>query len=152
MLPSPDGLEFARLDTADIAALSQLECLCFSMPWSEQQFAGAFCQKSFAAFGLRCHTALIAYVSIYHVVDEMEILNIAVDPAHRRQGHGKTLLGLVLQVARKMHIERAVLEVRVHNSAALALYTSLHFKKVGERLGYYADTGENALIYQCIFD
>lgn len=137
---------------ADISALSQLERLCFSMPWSEQQFAGAFGQKSFAAFGLRCQTTLIAYISIYHVVDELEILNIAVDPAHRRHGHGKNLLGLVLQVARKMDIERAVLEVRVHNSAALALYTSMHFKKVGERLGYYADTGENALIYQYIFD
>lgn len=113
---------------------------------------GAFAQKSFAAFGLRCQTGLIAYISIYHAAGELEILNIAVAPEHRRKGYGKILLSMMLQVARKMGIERAVLEVRVHNSAALALYTSLNFTKVGERLGYYADTGENAHIYQYVFE
>lgn len=151
-MPSPEGLEFVRLGSADIAVLSRLERQCFSMPWSEQQFAGAFAQKSFAAFGLHCQTELVAYISVYHAAGELEILNIAVDPAHRQRGYGKMLLTLTLQVARKMGIERAVLEVRVHNCAALALYTSLHFTKVGERLGYYADTGENALIYQYVFD
>lgn len=116
------------------------------MPWSAEQFRQSFEQKSFAAFGLRLQGQLVAYISVYHAAGELEILNIAVDPVYRRQGHGKKLLRMMLQVARKMGIERAVLEVRTSNIPALALYQGLGFEKVGTRLGYYADTGESALI------
>lgn len=122
------------------------------MPWSAEQFRQAFEQKSFAAFGLRQQGQLVAYISIYHAAGELEILNIAVNPVHRRQGHGKNLLRMMLQVARKMGIERAVLEVRTSNVPALALYQGLGFEKAGLRPKYYADTGEDALIYQYVFE
>lgn len=122
------------------------------MPWSAEQFRQSFEQKSFAAFGLRRQGQLVAYISVYHAAGELEILNIAVDPVYRRLGYGKNLLRMMLQVARKMGIERAVLEVRIGNAPALALYQGLGFEKVGTRLGYYADTGEDALIYQYVFE
>lgn len=142
---------FSRLGADDIADALQLEQQCFSMPWSAEEFGRAFAQTNFAAFGLRSQTGLAAYISIYHAADELEILNIAVAPVYRRQGHGKRLLNLMLQVARKMGIQRAVLEVRTRNTAALALYQSLDFMQVGVRPRYYADTGEDALVYQYIF-
>lgn len=148
---SPEGLQFLRLGVADLPEAVQLEKRCFTMPWSDEQFRKAFEQKNFAAFGLRCPQGLVAYISIYHAAGELEILNIAVDPVHRRQGHGKSLLQMMLQVARKMGIERAVLEVRRHNIPALALYQGLGFAQAGVRRGYYADTGEDALIYQYMF-
>lgn len=122
------------------------------MPWSAEQFRAAFEQKSFAAFGLRDSTGLVAYVSIYHAAGELEILNIAVAPAHRRRGYGKKMLSMMLQVAHKMGIQRAVLEVRMHNIPALALYKGIGFSQVGSRPHYYADTGEDAHIYQYVFE
>lgn len=141
--------EFFRLGPGDVSSAVALEQVCFSMPWSEEQFRAAFAQSSFAAFGLRqMHSkALLGYISLYHTVDELEILNIAVAPQSRRQGKGRKLLTLALQVAQKMGIERAVLEVRVHNIPALRLYEGLGFACVGRRPKYYADTGEDALIY-----
>lgn len=152
--------EFFRLGPGDVSTVVALEQACFSMPWSEEQFRAAFHQPSFAAFGLRQAQAgaaraqqgmqsgaLLGYISLYHALDELEILNIAVAPHSRRQGKGRKLLTLALQVARKMGIERAVLEVRVHNIPALRLYEGLGFACVGRRPKYYADTGEDALIY-----
>ncbi|MDR2573604.1 MAG: GNAT family N-acetyltransferase [Desulfovibrio sp.] len=55
----------------------------------------------------------------------------------------------VLQVARKMGIERATLEVRADNYPAISLYQSRGFARVAVRPHYYSDTGEDALIYVC---
>jgi [ribosomal protein S18]-alanine N-acetyltransferase len=43
-------------------------------------------------------------------------------------------------------LERATLEVRLSNEAAIGLYHQFGFEDVGLRRRYYADTGEDALI------
>ncbi len=146
----------------DAPALAFLEKLCFSLPWNEAQCQAAFCQKSFAAFGLsngaekvsivqakRTYSWLLAYISIYHTSDELEILNLGVRPDLRRKGYGRRLLRLVLHLASKMGIKNAILEVRESNKAALALYASLGFVQVGRRRAYYPDTLEDALVLGC---
>lgn len=92
---------------------------------------------------------LTAYLSFYHAADEMEIVNLAVLPAHRRKGLAKRLLGIVLQASRKMGIQKVLLEVRATNFAAISLYEQCGFRQNGARSAYYPDTGEDALIYVC---
>ena len=89
------------------------------------------------------------YISVYHTLDELEILNLAVLPDERRRGHGRRILGVVLRLARKMAINKILLEVRVGNRPAICLYESCGFKREGVRKKYYTDTGEDALIYLC---
>lgn len=139
--------EFFRLDAGHLDEVLALEQRCFSMPWTAKQFGLAFEQKVFSVFGLRAGGRLLAYASVYHAAGELEILNVAVLPECRRRGLGRRLLGLLLQVARKMGITRAVLEVRTGNAPAIALYEGLGFARAGRRPRYYADTGEDALIY-----
>lgn len=139
--------EFFRLNAANLREALALERRCFSMPWTEKQFRLAFEQNVFSVFGLRDAERLLAYASVYHAAGELEILNVAVLPERRRRGLGRRLLGLLLQVARKMGITRAVLEVRTGNVPAIALYEGLGFVQAGLRPRYYTDTGEDALIY-----
>ncbi len=145
-----------RLNQEHVKDLARLEKACFSMPWNEEQCAKAFTEQHFAAFGLFSYldpatlsdkSTLAAYVAFYHALDELEILNIAVDPAFRQQKLGTYLLYTTLQEARKMGIKRAVLEVRTTNTPALKLYENVQFVCVGKRTKYYKDTGEDALIY-----
>ena len=63
--------------------------------------------------------------------DEYEILNLAVDPAVRRRGVGRTLLATLLRLPG--HI--LYLEVRASNTAARALYASAGFVESGVRKG-----------------
>lgn len=130
--------------------MADLEKRCFSLPWSEKQCLGALGQKAFAAFGLFGENGLAAYISIYHSVPEMEILNLAVAPERRRQGLGRRVLLMVLQVARKMGMQKVSLETRQNNAAAIALYESAGFVTVGRRPRYYPDTGEDALIQEFV--
>ncbi len=141
-----NAIRFTRLDAGDLEALLGLENKCFSSPWSAKQYNLAFEQKLFNVFGLKQDGQLLAYVSFYHIGEEMEIFNLAVSPGYRRHGLAKYMLGLVLQICRKMGIKYAFLEVRQSNVAARALYAGFHFSQVGVRKGYYPDNGEDALI------
>ena len=151
-------MDFFRLGRNDLDELTALEELCFSLPWSKEQLDKAFGLPHFAAFGLRAplrknsgaenSAALIAYISLYYNQDELEILNLAVAPERRGNGCATRLLRLVLRMAMRMGIGRAVLEVRSSNVPALALYTRQGFTQLGRRRGYYRDGGEDALVLE----
>lgn len=128
--------------------MHELEKACFSLPWSLSQCEDAFSQKAFAAFGIWRGGQLAAYISLYHLEGEMEILNLAVMRQERRQGLGRRLLDMILQVGRKMGMQKAILEVRSSNQAAINLYRNAGFRLAGSRRRYYPDTGEDALIFQ----
>ncbi len=150
MKVEPEKLTFSKLSSQDAEQLLALERLCFSLPWNERQFNLSFEMELFYVFGLKEADRLLAYLSFYHSVDEMEILNFAVSPQVRRLGIGRRLLGLVLQIGRKMGIERVVLEVRSSNVAARNLYAGFGFKQVGLRNAYYPDNREDALILELV--
>ncbi|MBQ7585469.1 MAG: ribosomal protein S18-alanine N-acetyltransferase [Desulfovibrionaceae bacterium] len=128
--------------------MHELEASCFSLPWNYEQCQTALKQNKFAAFGLFKQDWLFAYISFYHIVDEMEIVNVAVAANLRRKGYGRLLLTTALQVGKKMSMQKVALEVRRGNLAAIHLYESLGFVLQGVRKHYYTDTGEDALIYQ----
>ena len=65
---------------------------------------------------------------------------------YRGQGLGQALLYALLLLAQRRGLEWATLEVRASNQTAIALYQKFGFEQVGERRGYYPDTGEAALI------
>ena len=74
--------------------------------------------------------------------DEREILNLAVEPARRKQG-----IARALWLAERKHPAKAwFLEVRASNTAAIACYRSLGFELAGRRKKYYANPVEDALV------
>ena len=79
------------------------------------------------------------------VVDEAEILTVAVAPAAQRQGLGGRLLAAAMAAVATRGAVTMVLEVGVGNAAAQALYARAGFVRVGLRRGYYAG-GEDAFI------
>jgi ribosomal-protein-alanine N-acetyltransferase len=86
---------------------------------------------------------------VYWVVaDEIQLLNIAVDPTHRRAGHGRHMLDALLHQAKAGGQTKITLEVRRDNRAALALYSDLEFRTVGVRPQYYADGGVDAILME----
>ena len=86
------------------------------------------------------------YVGSQTVLDETDMMNIAVHPDFRRKGIAAALISeLVGQLKeRGSHILR--LEVRESNAPAIALYESLGFAQLGLRKNYYRNPKENALI------
>jgi [ribosomal protein S18]-alanine N-acetyltransferase len=71
-----------------------------------------------------------------HGYEEEELLLFAVEPAHRRQELGKTLLARFATDAQARGARRLLLEMRQDNPAE-HLYRDFGFTAVGRRAGYY---------------
>ena len=86
------------------------------------------------------------YISLYQVLDEVNILYIYVDKELRGKGYGKALFNEALKgITIKNY--KVFLEVRVSNTIALNLYTKLGFKEYAIRKEYYSD-GEDAILME----
>jgi len=73
--------------------------------------------------------------------DEAELLTLATDPDHRRQGIASRLLSEVEAKAQCKGAARQFLEVAADNPGARALYAGAGYAEVGRRAGYYARPG-----------
>ena len=74
--------------------------------------------------------------------DEAELLNLAVDPVHRRKGVASALLDNLSCHA----IGPVFLEVAEPNEAAIALYKHHGWVQTGVRKGYYKQGSVNAIV------
>jgi ribosomal-protein-alanine N-acetyltransferase len=79
------------------------------------------------------------------VVDEVQVLSLAVDPCWRRRGVGRRLLNAYLDTLRSEGVRQVTLEVRASNEAAHEFYREFGFEVQGERPRYYPG-GESALL------
>jgi ribosomal-protein-alanine N-acetyltransferase len=70
------------------------------------------------------------------VLDESELLLLAVTPEHRRRGIGRGLLHHFLEQARADGLTRVHLEVRDGNPA-IDMYRAAGFRPIGRRRNYY---------------
>ncbi|WP_101067679.1 GNAT family N-acetyltransferase [Roseovarius salinarum] len=73
--------------------------------------------------------------------DEAELLTLATDPAHRRQGLGRARLADYEAEARQRGARHAFLEVAGDNAAACMLYRAAGYAEAGRRPAYYARPG-----------
>ena len=89
---------------------------------------------------------LVGYVGSQTVMDETDMMNIAVHPDCRRQGIAAALVNALVASLQDMGSHSLTLEVRASNAPARALYDMLGFQQVGLRRNYYHNPKEDALI------
>ena len=144
--PTEDDFRITASTEADLDAVLEIERLCFPAPWARQAFADELARPWARLAVLRQSTSgpLVGFCNYWLVADEVHILNIAVHPKARRQGHAARLLRHILEEGHRHQARVASLEVRVSNHAAAALYRKFGFREVGIRPKYYADNGEDA--------
>jgi len=89
--------------------------------------------------------AVVGFASARLLHDEVHVIRMAVDDAHRRQGIATCLLDALLGWADGVGAVAVLLEVRAGNDAARSLYAAAGFAADGLRPRYYPD-GEDALL------
>jgi ribosomal-protein-alanine acetyltransferase len=89
---------------------------------------------------------LAGFAAFHYVMDEAELRNMAVDPAHQRQGLGQELLAEGEKRLLAQGVRRIYLEVRASNLSAQRLYYSAGFGLRSRRKDYYSDPREDGLV------
>ena len=129
----------------DIPKIAALEQVCFSDAWTQEAFVAAFSSPFFHGVLIEEDGEIIAYACESVLFEDAEIENVAVAPAFRKRGLGRTLMENLESVALRLGAEQMFLEVRVSNEPALTLYKKFGFEPLRVRKKYYAD-GEDALV------
>ena len=134
-----------RMKEGHVAAVAELEKLCFSDPWSEKSIVSEL-NNPLALWLVAVEDgSLCGYIGSQSVMGESDMMNVAVHPDHRRKGVGEMLVLALCEALSKENASLA-LEVRASNAPAISLYKKLGFAQVGLRKNYYRNPKEDALI------
>ncbi len=125
----------------DVGALAALHADAFDRPWSQADIAAVMAGPGALALIVESR----GFILCRAIAGEAEILTLAVTPAARRHGVGRALVEAAAGLAATQAAESLFLEVADDNVAALALYASAGFARVGLRKGYYA-SGADAVV------
>ena len=146
----------SRMTEHDLLEVVEIEEISGLSPWGwdayhkelhESQGATMLVARILTAkTGLASGKGIAGFIVSRMVADEIHVNNVAVRPEFRQRGIGTKLLRFALQKGREAGAQVAFLEVRVGNLAAQALYRSAGFAATGQRLGYYHDPLEDALL------
>ena len=118
---------------SDGAALASLHRNSFETAWREEEFQD-FIKESIV---LVAGQPVTGFIIARHILDEAEIISLAVSPSARQTGVGHHLLTTACDKLSQLGVQRIYLEVAQDNHSALALYNKAGFSHVNLRKAYY---------------
>lgn len=135
-----------KMNDSHVSQVAQLEAICFSNPWSEKSVASELTNKLALWLVAVEDDRVAGYIGSQTVLDETDMMNVAVHPDFRRQGVGEALIIQLAEYLKAMGSHCLTLEVRASNAPAIHLYEKLGFCEIGRRKNYYRNPREDALI------
>lgn len=128
----------------DLASILALESDSFSNPWTDAALAEMLESDVTRLYVVRQQTGeIVGFCACWVIGTELHINTLAVARTHRRKGIATRLVRFVLATT---GVQRATLEVRRSNTAALNLYEKLGFRTTAVRAAYYRNPDEDGLI------
>jgi [ribosomal protein S18]-alanine N-acetyltransferase len=139
-----DLLQIRRLGYSDLPAVISIERRSFSTPWSLAMFVLELSKPSGICLAAGVADRLAGYLVCSRYEGVWHLMNVAVDPEHRRRGIATRLISQLFEEAGGQL--PFTLEVRTSNREAIEMYERFGFRSAGYRRRYYHDNGEDALI------
>ncbi|MBJ8484517.1 ribosomal protein S18-alanine N-acetyltransferase [Acinetobacter vivianii] len=118
----------------DLESVAAIERLVQTHPWSKQQF-----QESLASYQCTVYeqaNQVVGFCILQPVLDEANLLLMAIHPSQQGKGLGYALLDDSIQQLKNNPIQ-IFLEVRESNTAAIRLYEKTGFHQIDLRKNYY---------------
>lgn len=137
---------FREMLVEDLDQVMEIEEDLFSVPWTREGFLTYLLKKDTMFFVVEEKEKILGFCSMMTVLDEGDILNVAVRRDRQKEGIGQFLVDSILRMADLQGIRLVHLEVREGNQTARRLYERLGFKEDGLRRNYYEDPVENAVL------
>lgn len=139
------NLKIRKLEESDLSEVLEIAKQSFSIPWSLNSFKNELSNPHSILKVAELNGKIAGYIVVRKILDEAELLSIAVKPELRRKGIATALIEDVLDEI-KNSVKSCFLEVRVSNTQAISFYEKKGFKKIGLRRKYYLFPEEDAII------
>lgn len=134
------------MTSADTKSVTEIEKMVQSHPWTMTQFNEAI--DSYQSTVFEKDGQVAGFCILQPVLDEANLLLMAVHPRFQGQGFGFRLLDESIQLLKNNPLQ-IFLEVRETNQPAIGLYEKLGFHQIDLRKNYYPNidgTREHAII------
>lgn len=141
-----EKVEILALNKEDAPEIAELEKASFPDPWSLESIEETLVQGHYLNLGAWKEEKLVGYLLFSYVLDEGEIVRVAVTPKMRRAGVATALLLGLERLCEEKRIGRIMLDVRSHNEAARAFYHANGFEQDGIRKNFYGNPPEDAIL------
>ncbi len=146
-LIEPLEVHISPMRRRHLRSVLRIESQVYPTPWTHGLFVSELALRSTRAYVVaRVGRDVIGYSGLMMSLDDGHITTVAVDPEWHRQGIATRMLVALAREAVARGANALTLEVRLSHRGAQQLYQQFGFTAVGVRKGYYADTGEDALI------
>lgn len=150
------ALELRPMTLADVDAVAALDRIAFGDScWSRDHFVGELTESPISVLAVLVDRSqpdpsqrLVGYFGAWHIVDQLHLCTIAIDPLQQGNGLGAILLGCVLRLAQRLECETIQLEVRSSNASARSLYHSRGFVEQGIRRNLYEHPREHGVLME----
>jgi len=143
----PLEVQIVEMRRRHLRGVLRIEQQVYPRPWTHGLFSSELALRSTRAyFVAKVGREIVGYGGVMMSLTDGHVTTIAVDPRWHRRGIGTRLLLVLARAAIERGATALTLEVRLSNKAAQAMYRRFAFTPVGVRKGYYADTGEDALV------
>ena len=122
------------MNASYVAAVAEIENLVQSHPWTKKQFEDSV--NTYQVTVIEQQEQVVGFCILQPVLDEANLLLMAVHPSQQGKGMGYQLLEASLAMLKNDPVQ-VFLEVRESNIAAIKLYEKSDFHQIDMRKNYY---------------
>ena len=142
-------MSLRKARTTDINSIVNIENTSYKKPfWNESMFKYLFNEsETDSVWIFEVKKNIIGFLIEQRCLDEISILNVAVDKKFQNKGYGRKILSKYLSIL--PYDSTVFLEVNINNLIARKIYDSLNFEKVETRKNYY-NNNEDAIVMKYV--
>ncbi|MCX8033915.1 MAG: ribosomal protein S18-alanine N-acetyltransferase [Thermodesulfovibrio sp.] len=141
-----DEIIIRDFNESDITQVVNITEESFTIPWSVKSFLEESIRYKSLFKVAQFEKEIIGYIVVRVILDEAEILSLAVKSSFRKRGIASALLRDIIFNLKKTFVKTCYLEVRKSNIGAINLYKRFGFKECGIRKNYYIVPQEDAIL------
>lgn len=140
-----------EMTVEDLDQVMELENDLFPVPWTREGYFTFLIRQDTMFLVVEEKERILACCGLLMVLDEGDVLNVAVRRERQREGIGRFLMESLIRLAGEQGVTTLHLEVRRSNETAIRLYERTGFTRDGVRRNYYTDPVEDAVLMTARF-
>lgn len=129
-------LTYKNIDS-EFSEIAAIHAQSFAQSWSESVLQDMFGKRQYSGSLLLNNEQVIGFIICAVVLDEAEIISIAISPHQRGKAYAAQLLSFEISRLANLNVTKLYLEVNEANIAAINLYKSQNFIQTAQRKNYY---------------